>query len=113
MWNERLKQLIEYKEDHGDCLVPIKYEHNKELGQWVSRQRREYKKWLKDREKSQLTRERIDILEDNGFKWEVGKGKGKWSKPLGKGTRKRQQGKEFGEKQKTVWNDRYNQLKKY
>jgi len=31
-WYERLNELIEYREEHGDCVVPQKYEENRQLG---------------------------------------------------------------------------------
>ena len=38
------QQLVEYKEKHGDCLVPSRYEENNKLGKWVETQRYEYTK---------------------------------------------------------------------
>lgn len=36
-WDEMFKQLLAYKELHGNCLVPSRYEANLKLGKWVSR----------------------------------------------------------------------------
>lgn len=72
LWERRLKELIEYKQNHGNCLVPRGYELNANLGIWVMNQRMQYKKWLKG-EHSRLTQERINLLEDNGFVWEISK----------------------------------------
>lgn len=43
-WDEMFKQLLAYKEHHGDCLVPSRYEENLKLGKWVETQRYEYTK---------------------------------------------------------------------
>lgn len=88
-------QLVEYKEQHGDCLVPSRYEANLKLGKWVETQRYEYTK-LKRAEASpnikpedggqedsklpggkprvtnaRLTEERLRRLENIGFEWKV------------------------------------------
>ena len=71
LWKQRLAMMRAYKEKHGDCLVPRRYvENNIKLGNWVCYQRAEYKKWQKG-EKSQLTQEKVDLLEDIGFVWMV------------------------------------------
>ena len=33
-WDERLVELKKYKHEHGDCLVPLNYEANPQLGGW-------------------------------------------------------------------------------
>mmetsp|Transcript_36663 Transcript_36663/g.53708 ORF Transcript_36663/g.53708 Transcript_36663/m.53708 type:complete len:120 (+) Transcript_36663:93-452(+) len=38
-WHEILDELKEYKERHGDCLVPQTYAPNPALGHWVKLQR--------------------------------------------------------------------------
>ena len=44
-WEEGLRQLAAYAEEHGDCLVPYtcKTADGHALGQWVSNQRQAYK----------------------------------------------------------------------
>jgi hypothetical protein len=43
-----------------------------QLGSWVKRQRAEYQKYqTKGRSKSQMTKERIDKLEEIGFQWRL------------------------------------------
>ena len=61
-WDERFKQLKEYREKKGHCLVPQKYKANPQLGEWVSRQRHFYKK-------NELLPEQKDRLEGIGFVW--------------------------------------------
>ena len=43
-WDEMFKQLLAYNEQHGDCLVPSRYEDNLKLGKWVETQRYEFTK---------------------------------------------------------------------
>jgi len=33
-WDYMIEQLIEYKKEHGDTLVPSDYEYNQKLGTW-------------------------------------------------------------------------------
>jgi hypothetical protein len=35
-WNTRYNELLEYKQEFGDCNVSINYTANKKLGEWVS-----------------------------------------------------------------------------
>ena len=58
------KQLKEYKEKNRHCRVPQRYKANPQLGGWVSRQRRAYKK-------GKLSSEQIKSLENIGFKWKL------------------------------------------
>jgi hypothetical protein len=37
-WDVRYKELRQYKEEHGDCLVPYRYPANPQLGGWVRTQ---------------------------------------------------------------------------
>mmetsp|Transcript_17497 Transcript_17497/g.33168 ORF Transcript_17497/g.33168 Transcript_17497/m.33168 type:complete len:595 (+) Transcript_17497:598-2382(+) len=67
-WNERFEELKKYKAEKGDCNVPIRYNDNPSLGQWVSTQRQEYGAKIKGR-RSNTTQERVKALEDIGFQW--------------------------------------------
>ncbi len=62
-WEEMFDVLREYKEEHGDCNVPLRWEVNKGLGHWVIGQRMRYKK-------GNLSDDRIKRLEDLGFVWD-------------------------------------------
>jgi len=63
LWNEMFKSLQTYQqENNGSCHVPRRYEQNPQLGNWVSKQRQNYKKGL-------ITKERCDKLEGIGFEW--------------------------------------------
>lgn len=89
-WDEMFNQLVEYKNQYGDCLVPSRYEANLKLGKWVETQRYEYTKLqraaISDNEEvaeppncniatrpanPRLTPERLSRLESIGFEWKV------------------------------------------
>ena len=80
-WDEMFRQLVQYKEKHGDCLVPSRYEENVRLGKWVETQRYEFTKRKRAEEgegfaaksisSSRLTVERQRRLETIGFEWKV------------------------------------------
>ena len=69
-WDERFKQLKEYKEKHGHCLVPEGYKANPQLGNWVKNQRVAYRK----QSGRKITEEQIKSLEDIGFVWKPPRG---------------------------------------
>eukprot|EP00529_Nitzschia_sp_RCC80_P008070 CAMPEP_0113486452 /NCGR_PEP_ID=MMETSP0014_2-20120614/25004_1 /TAXON_ID=2857 /ORGANISM="Nitzschia sp." /LENGTH=1315 /DNA_ID=CAMNT_0000380125 /DNA_START=307 /DNA_END=4254 /DNA_ORIENTATION=+ /assembly_acc=CAM_ASM_000159 len=71
-WNQMFQQLVAYKEEHGDCLVPSRYEANLKLAKWVETQRQESKKATDGRSTNpRLTEERKRRLESIGFEWKV------------------------------------------
>lgn len=61
-WERMCDRLEEYKEKHGDCLVPFAYKHDRQLGWWVQLQRQN---------QSKLSEERLKQLDDLGFVWKV------------------------------------------
>lgn len=61
-WHRYYKQLQKYKEQHGNCNVPLHWPENKNLGAWVGRQRRFYKKDV-------LGQGEVADLEKIGFDW--------------------------------------------
>ncbi|WP_047986076.1 Helicase associated domain protein [Ornithinibacillus californiensis] len=61
-WEKAFEELIEYKEVNGNCLVPQSFE-NKQLANWVSVQRENYKK-------GKLSNEKIQLLNEEGFVWD-------------------------------------------
>jgi len=69
-WMHRYQELIQYKNDHGDCLVPQGYALNPTLGKWVSDQRKEYRRYIENK-LSHITLGRIHRLKDIGFIWNV------------------------------------------
>jgi hypothetical protein len=67
-WHERFHDLLKYRDEHGHCLVPHKWEGNRQLAQWVKRQRYQFK--LKSQGKhSTLSEKRMKILDKVGFVW--------------------------------------------
>eukprot|EP00980_Cylindrotheca_fusiformis_P003750 scaffold833_cov92-Cylindrotheca_fusiformis.AAC.4 len=67
-WEHQIRELIEYRNKHGDCKVPFHYSENRALAHWVANQRTHYK--LKKAGKySPMTDDRIRQLESIGFVW--------------------------------------------
>jgi len=46
-FTHKLFELEEYRRKNGDCLVPKRYESNPSLGNWVNKQRQNYRKFFK------------------------------------------------------------------
>ena len=67
-WNERYNELVQYKRVHGNCNVPSGYRLNPALSQWVKRQRYQHKLKL-NKEHTNLTPERYNMLQKLGFVW--------------------------------------------
>ena len=38
-WAEMFTALVAYKQQHGDCNVPVRWPENPALGTWVNKQR--------------------------------------------------------------------------
>ena len=72
-WMRMFEKLMEYKEQHGDCLVPKRYEDNRKLGRWVSAQRHLYH-CAKMGKSTRMTKERQHKLVAIGFEWKVKRG---------------------------------------
>ena len=62
VWNERFRQLCEFKIQFGHCVVPVKYSVNPELGRWVKYQRHSLEK-----KPSPMTAEHMRALRSVGF----------------------------------------------
>ena len=60
-WYVRYLELIEYKEEQGDCMVPRSWAKNSSLGIWVSMQRVKRKKMVSWR------KELLDALISPGY----------------------------------------------
>jgi sulfur transfer protein SufE len=65
-WDERYKQLLEYKARFENTNVPKKWPENRQLGIWVMNQRTQYQRWLMGKPTT-LTTERREMLESIGF----------------------------------------------
>lgn len=63
-WNTMFERLCLYKQQHGDCLVPWRYEQDPQLGNWVKEQRKKQKN-------NRLLDVRKQRLEEIDFCWRV------------------------------------------
>jgi len=65
-WEDRMKQLIEFKAEHGHCEVSSTFKRKGYEGfpAWVQMQRRKYRE-------GSLKPERLTKLEELGFKWSL------------------------------------------
>lgn len=74
VWHQHYVNLLQYKEEHGNCLVPQNYLENKKLGLWVMQQRRQYS-LLQQGKNCSLSGKRGDyrlrLLEEAGFVWRL------------------------------------------
>mmetsp|Transcript_16427 Transcript_16427/g.23175 ORF Transcript_16427/g.23175 Transcript_16427/m.23175 type:complete len:348 (-) Transcript_16427:312-1355(-) len=61
-WNAMFMRLFRYKQENGDCLVPVRYKEDPKLGAWVRNQRIRKHTFSADRRKR---------LESIGFEWSV------------------------------------------
>ncbi|CAJ1955993.1 unnamed protein product [Cylindrotheca closterium] len=68
-WEQRLEDLLSFREKEGHCSVPHSYRENPALARWVKRQRYQYK-LRAERKTSTMTSSRVKILEDIGFVWD-------------------------------------------
>lgn len=75
-WETRFQQLLEYKAQHGDCVVPIGWKENPRLSNWVSAQRQEYKLFLQGK-KCRIDEQQVNALNAVGFVWEAQRGNNK------------------------------------
>jgi hypothetical protein len=69
IWSVQFEELREFKAQHGHCMVTKQYSTDPKLGNWVSRQRSNYK-WYQEGKPSHMTADRIRELERIGFNWE-------------------------------------------
>lgn len=74
-FENRLTELVAFRDEHGHTFVPQHYAFNKPLGKWVTKMRYEYGRLAKN-EKSQITPARVEQLEEVGFEWSAVKGSG-------------------------------------
>ena len=66
IWNKRYKLAIEYRNEHGNLLVPKDYQTKtgEKLGKWITNTRADYKN-------GDLSMEQIKKLEDIGMVWDA------------------------------------------
>jgi len=61
-WEDNYKALVHFKDTHGHCNVPYRFEQNRNLGCWVQRQRSLYRR-------GKLSKERHERLNEVGVTW--------------------------------------------
>lgn len=61
---QRLRELEEYRREHGHCSVPRRYRENPSLANWVNKQRQHYRKRMKGG-KSPLTEVGVGDFKDH------------------------------------------------
>jgi len=74
-WEDRFQQLLQYKEEFGDTIVPQNFSGYNNLGAWVKSQRGNYKR-MKQGIRSSMTMEMALKLSEIGFVWEASTGGG-------------------------------------
>ncbi|KAL7540742.1 hypothetical protein ACHAXR_010356 [Thalassiosira sp. AJA248-18] len=62
-WDERFKAIVQYKEEHGHCRVPMNVP---ELGKWAKYQRDQYCLFMRGK-KAKINQQKIDKLISIGF----------------------------------------------
>lgn len=70
-WKHRFEELRAYKQQHGDCDVPSKWDQDEPLANWVSMQRQL-------RKAGKLAPGRAALLEEIGFSWRADDSKRSW-----------------------------------
>ena len=63
-WEDRYRDLVEFKSRHGHCAVPFTYKDTPKLGPFVNSMRTK-------KTNGELSHHRIDLLESIGFQWAV------------------------------------------
>ena len=65
-WENNRLRLIEFYEKYGHYNVPTRWEKDQQLGNWVHRQKTEFRKYKMDPSKSWLSAERVSLLKEMG-----------------------------------------------
>lgn len=97
-WNRKFAELEAFRNLHGDCLVPSRWEENTSLGLWVINQRRM-------RKAGKLSPDRIARLDTLGFYW--------GAKALSKGRISSADPTRTVDYSGTIWSERFEQLAAY
>jgi len=70
MWEKHMADLKAFKEENGDCLVPVNHPNYPKLGLWVKEQRRHFN-FLKRGKPSHMTDSRYVELSGLGLCWDT------------------------------------------
>ena len=68
-WDVRFEELKAFNETYGHFQIPVDYP-NKKLRPWITTQRSHYR-FLQEGKPSQITPERIKLLDSIGFMWKT------------------------------------------
>jgi superfamily II DNA or RNA helicase len=63
VWEQMFKRLLQYRDSHGDTLVPQRWKEDRSLADWVSKQRSNYNR-------GRLSLDRVQQLEKIDFNWD-------------------------------------------
>jgi Helicase associated domain len=69
-WEDRLRELEDFKSIHKHCNVPSNYRANSSLASWIKCQRRQYR-LFREGKKSNMTPQRVEQLERMGFRFNL------------------------------------------
>ncbi|CAJ1951438.1 unnamed protein product [Cylindrotheca closterium] len=72
-WQEKVNDLMAFKQRTGHCNVPSHYAENAALSTWVKCQRRQYKLYVSGSTSSTMTLERFQLLKSLGFVFDIQK----------------------------------------
>ena len=72
LWMAQYNLLKSFKEQNGHCHVPMHWKNDRKLGHWVNNQRQLYRKY-KSGLPTSMNESRIELLEEIGFAWILGK----------------------------------------
>eukprot|EP00593_Proboscia_inermis_P011165 CAMPEP_0171305154 /NCGR_PEP_ID=MMETSP0816-20121228/14943_1 /TAXON_ID=420281 /ORGANISM="Proboscia inermis, Strain CCAP1064/1" /LENGTH=102 /DNA_ID=CAMNT_0011785751 /DNA_START=43 /DNA_END=351 /DNA_ORIENTATION=- len=68
-WDISYEELVCFVKEFGHARVPQQFPKNPSLGKWVRTQRQNYEKVLKGGSSSNITEDRIQLLNKIGFEW--------------------------------------------
>ena len=63
-------ELRQYRAEHGNIMVPLKYSTNPQLGPWIMNQRIQYR-LFKEGKPCTMSSNRVALLEAEGMVWEL------------------------------------------
>lgn len=69
-FDERMVELRQYRAEHGNIMVPLKYSTNPQLGPWIMNQRIQYR-LFKEGKPCTMSSNRVALLEAEGMVWEL------------------------------------------
>mmetsp|Transcript_5492 Transcript_5492/g.7262 ORF Transcript_5492/g.7262 Transcript_5492/m.7262 type:complete len:158 (+) Transcript_5492:65-538(+) len=68
-WDERYRELVAHRNEHGHSEIPLWFPANPSLGSWIFEQQRQRNLYVQGSSASTMTKERKRLLEDAGVVW--------------------------------------------